>query len=211
MPDNTIDLTKIRSVMAASKTSAQKQQPEKNILNLQNLGTIPSAEPPKNDDTAPATPKTPTIPPLLAWNATDGNPPVSQYWFLGPGAIALLFILIAILTHNYFFIAVIVLALFAVILYKTRGGKIIRCSVTTDGVEIGSRRYPFESIESFWIFRHVTPPELSLATKKRITPFVTVSLNDVNPTLVRNTLRRLLPEKQHEELMLDALSRKFGF
>lgn len=146
---------------------------------------------------------------LITWSALEYEFRArSGNWWLGPGVIALLFILFGILTRNYFFIAFVTIAYAVFIMYARRPPREISCALTQEGVRAGGKFYPFTELKSFWIFETSGSAELSLETSKTLSPYVRLPLGNVNPGAVRHALRKFIPEEEHKEFFSDQLARK---
>ncbi|MEK7560583.1 MAG: hypothetical protein AAB539_01340 [Patescibacteria group bacterium] len=149
---------------------------------------------------------------LLSWRAPEYRwTEKSPNWFLLPGGIALLFVLIGILAHNYFFVAFIALACAVVIMYGVRRPRDIAIAIRPDGIQAGAVFYRFGDLKSFWIFTGENGAELSVETHKKFTPRLAVPLGAMDPDRVRAVLKEFLSEVRQDELALDVIARRFGF
>ncbi len=104
-----------------------------------------------------------------------------------------------------------VLASLVLILYSTRRPEISRIHIDQGGVAIGNAMYYYKDLRSFWI--HYNPgelKELSLEAKKWYMPYVTVSIENKNPLLIRSLLINFLPEKEHEHSLIDIIAKRMG-
>lgn len=126
------------------------------------------------------------------------------------GGIALALVLLGILTRNYFFIAVVVLAFFTLIMYLKKEPKELGVAITQDGVYIERRRYEFPKLKSFWIFNGPELRELSLETNINFSPFVRVPLGNTGVEKLRAVLSKFLPEEEHKEFISDQIARRLG-
>jgi hypothetical protein len=96
--------------------------------------------------------------------------------------------------------------------FGSRKPRIISFEISGRGIKIAKRLYPYDNLKSFWI--HYDPPrksELSLESKKAIMPYITIPLGDIDPNIIRDRLIKLLPEKKHEESIIDNISHYLGF
>jgi|SRR3989344_6390552 len=97
------------------------------------------------------------------------------------------------------------------ILYSNKRPEISKITVNQAGVNIGEDTYYYKDLRSFWI--HYSPgmdKELSLESKKWYVPYIKVSLEDKNPLIIRSLLINFLAEKEHENSLVDIISRKIG-
>ncbi len=79
-------------------------------------------------------------------------------------------------------------------------------------VTVGTKRYPYEQIKSFWI--QYEPEyeirELSLLLHRWYQPYVKIQLGDQDPVQVRAILLQFIPEVEHEETFLHTFMRSLG-
>lgn len=127
------------------------------------------------------------------------------------GGITVLLILWGIFSHNYFFLAFVVLALATTLFYTKRKPRIIACALEEDAMRFGSQRHRFAELKSFWIFDHGFAQELSLETGKTLDPFIRIPLGEINAHDLRSVLLHHLPEKEQKESASDQLARSLGF
>ena len=80
------------------------------------------------------------------------------------------------------------------------------------GVKIDDQIYKYTELKSFWINYEpeIGIKELSLQLKKRFNVYVKIPLYDQDPVQIRSALIDLVSEKEHEETMVDLISRKLG-
>ncbi len=135
----------------------------------------------------------------------------SPYWFLGPGIVALLFVIFGVFAHSYFFIAFVVLAYGVLLVYAHRPPRRIEFRVGSDGVSVGSTLHPYSELKSFWIFDSPNHRELSVETARLLMPYLRIPLGDINPDRVGHAIARFLPEEEHKELISDTIARSLGF
>lgn len=149
---------------------------------------------------------------FIEWSALEYTQrELGPNWFLLPGGIALVLIVISILARNYSFLGLIIIASILFFIYMKRPPRNIAVAIRRTGITIGSTTYAFSELKSFWIFDRGDDTELSLETHKALTPFIQIPLAATNPETVREILLQFLPEREHEESMTDAIARKIGF
>ena len=152
------------------------------------------------------------LPTSLQWTDFE-HPPraLGPYWFLYVGGFATLLIIFGIISHSYLFIAFVVIAFITLGIYLKTPPRELTYILAQDGIYAGGKRYEYGALKSFWVFDSLNPPELSLETKAFLTPFVRLPLGGTNPQDVRAALGHSLPEKQHEDTLIDQLARIIGF
>lgn len=146
---------------------------------------------------------------LLEWSALEYEKrSFSVGKLLLAGGIALAFVLLGILTQNYFFIAFVVLAFSTLILYIKKEPKELEIAITQNGVYIGKRGYEFSKLKSFWVFNRPESRELSLETNITFSPFIRVPLENIGTEDLRAVLSKFLPEEEHKEFISDQIARR---
>ena len=89
-----------------------------------------------------------------------------------------------------------------------REPQIVSFSLTTSGVLVGKEFYPYENIQSFWIFYE--PPHtkiLSLHTTGNILPYVHIPLDEEDPVIIRQVLTEYTEEIEQDHNIMDTLER----
>lgn len=130
-------------------------------------------------------------------------------WYLVMGSLTGLLALTALLSRNYLFLVVILLAAFILFAREARPPRAVRIDLTDKGVSVGREFLLYGDLESFWLI--YDPPEvkkLYLQGKGAIRPPLGVPLTDRNPVKVREILRQYLKEElDREEPPADQVSR----
>ncbi|MDA1334904.1 MAG: hypothetical protein O2794_02715 [bacterium] len=117
-----------------------------------------------------------------------------------------------VLTKNFLFVVLVIVGGFSIAIYGSRKPKIVSISITGRGVQIRDRLFPFETLQSFWIFyRPGELKELSFRSEKTFAGNIRIPLGDTAPTEVRELLLEFLPEKAQEESLIDTISRYLKF
>ncbi len=151
--------------------------------------------------------------PLVKWEAPEYDyVQKSINWFWSVGIIGISLAIASILLGNILFAILIVLMGFTIILYGCRRPRKVLFSLTSRGVQIENRLFPYENLRSFWI--HYDPPHKKLLTielKKMFMPIVIIPLGDTDPNVIREHLLKFAKEKRREESITETLTRLLGF
>jgi hypothetical protein len=153
-------------------------------------------------------------PPPITWEAAEYEyRERTPDWFWALGIIAVSGAITAILLQDFLFAIVILLAAFAISLLAVRTPTIHRFEINERGVKIGSRLYPYITLESFWIEdRHEhLPPKLLITSKKPLVPHISIPLAQTDPRAVRNFLLRHMQEEEQHESVAHHILEWFGF
>lgn len=177
------------------------------VLNLPNNETHRKKMEPK-----PITAPSPQ-PETISWQAPEYMyVRKSPDWYWAVGILTLGLFVVAIIFQNVLFGIFMLLAGFTTALYGARAPRTVTFTLSSEGVKIEKRTYPYEMLKSFWIFYY--PPhvkELSIESQKLIMPHVKIPLGDANPAAVRAYLQQFIPERQQEESLIDTGARFLGF
>ena len=149
----------------------------------------------------------------LEWSAYEHEYRIrGPYWFLYPLVIATLAIVFGVLTHDYLFIAFVVLSFVILNYYARRAPRLLAYRIEKRGVWTENKLMDFGRIKSFRIFTHpLMAPELLLETGHPISPITRIRLENISPDAVRNVMSRYLPEKEQKDLATDQIARIIGF
>lgn len=200
MPNPIIDLRRLKNELGrrVRPERALEPPPEHELLEA---AIVADPEDPFEDTADPA---------LLEWAALDFEPADLVPFVIG--VLLLVGAAAAAVFKNFLFALLLVLAGGLVVGHAYRTPRLIRIALTGRGIEIGSRRYEFESLESFWIF--YDPPlfkEVALRSRRAVMPAVRVPLGDFDPLQMREVLLRFLPEAEQELSLVDIISKRLGF
>lgn len=147
------------------------------------------------------------------WEAPEYNSynkPTDWYWALGIFTIGLL--AVAVIMKNVLFGVFVLLAGFTMGLFGAKPPRVRTFSVSHEGLSIDSETFPFSSLSSFWIFYN--PPhqqEVSIETQRSMQRYIKIPLGELNPLEIRKYLLQYIPEKPHEESLIDILSHYLRF
>ena len=188
-----------------------------NVLHLQKNTKPPIQEEEKPSLTHEQPPKPETtrerLTDAISWKAEEYpyyRKTTDWYWAIGIITAGLF--AGAVILGNILFSALILLSGFSIALYGARRPHTVPFSVSSEGIRIADRLYPYESITSFWIF--YDPPqvkELRIESQKLMMPHITIPLGDTDPVKVRTYLQQFLSEEQQEESLIDTLVRYARF
>ena len=105
----------------------------------------------------------------------------------------------------------LILSSLVLLLYSKQKPTTSKITVNQSGVSVGDEVYYYKDLKSFWIeYNPGGSKELSLESAKWYMPYVKVMLNNQNPVEVRSLVINFLPEKEHENSLVDHIGRKLG-
>lgn len=150
---------------------------------------------------------------IITWRAEEyelRHKSVDWYWALWIIAVSLA--ITAILFSNILLAVLVIVAAFTVSLFAGREPNIFEYSITTTGVKIHTTLYKYVSIQSFWIEELPNrQPRILLRSKKFLMPYIVVPIQDVDPDLIRETLKNYLKEEEQNLSLLHYFFEYLGF
>jgi len=152
-------------------------------------------------------------PPIFEWQAAEYEfQEKSADWYWALGIIATAAVIAAVLFGNVLLALVIVAAAIAIALQAAKRSKVHRFAITEQGLEIGMRLYPYDTMLHFSVLEypdHDVPPALSIKTRSLLSPHLLVPIVDVDPDEVYEYLSFHLAEGNHEASVIDRLVEMF--
>lgn len=150
--------------------------------------------------------------PYISWEASSFyyNP---EKRYLSLLIVALLIGAIALLIFRYDTLTSIFLILASLVLILYSKQKPTKSKITVDqsGILVDYIMYYYKDLRSFWIeYNPGGLKELSLESTKWYMPYIKVLLNEQNPVEIRSFIVNFLPEKEHENSLIDHIGRKLG-
>lgn len=117
-------------------------------------------------------------------------------WYVLAVSAAALFVLFALLTHNFLFAVIIIICSAVIYLNEIREPEMIRFSLFNQGITVGKKTYLFSEFKDFSILYkpHEDLRSLYFEFKNGMKPRLSISLEEQNPLLIRKYLLRYLPE-----------------
>lgn len=133
------------------------------------------------------------------------------WWYAAYALVAVGLVIIALLTDNFLFAVIIVIASFVIVLHDARTPQPVLISLTTEGVIVGNRFYDYDEVKDFAIVYKPTQNlkrlyfQFKSARKQRLS----LALHDTNPLFVRENLLKYVPEdlERTDEPISEFLSR----
>ena len=146
---------------------------------------------------------------VISWEAEeyvvrDKN----AWWYVGLVAVGLVLCGIAILVQAWTFLVVIILSVFALIIYALRPPRILHYSLSNKGLSEGDRVYDYADFKAFGILREGNHFAIVLTPRKRFATRVTVYFPENRGEQIVDMFGARLPM---EEVKLDMLDKLIKF
>lgn len=148
---------------------------------------------------------------LAQWDFPEYNQDKkTKGWYIIMGTIFALLLVYSVLTTNFLFTVILILAATIIFLHNTQPPAKIEFKIYEDGIKIGSKFYEWEEIKNFRIvYQPPTTKRLYFDLKGFLIPDISVPFFDQNPLEIRDILKKYLDEDltKTEETIVDRLSR----
>lgn len=148
---------------------------------------------------------------FLHWQAKEYHKQEkSKRWYLIVSTLLACIIFYALFTNSPVMAITFILIGVVGFLLLEKDPSPVDFTITEDGITARNELYTYEHINSFWIFYEPEGKQyISLHTQAEILPYVKIPLGDMDPTEIRDILLRYLPEKKHQEGVIDILGDLF--
>ncbi len=135
----------------------------------------------------------------------------SADWYWIVAIVTFSIALISIILNNIIFAILIIVSAFALSLFASRKPQELLIEVDNLGITAGGAHHPYGLLESFWVETRDRHPRIILKSKKSLSPFLTILIEDASPEEIRRKLGEHLPEEEHVEPILEKLLIYLGF
>ena len=103
----------------------------------------------------------------LAWRASEHeHSHKDPDWFWAIGIIATSIAVISILSNNILFALFVLIGVSTLFMHAIKRPALIRININREGVSANNVFFPYEELESFWVFRDDEHPFILFASKK---------------------------------------------
>ena len=132
---------------------------------------------------------------LISWQAKEFKKKNKSYlWFAGLGVFITIVVIFAIITKSPLMALLFILIGAVLYLSSNRKQETLKCSIAKNGVVFQKKIYNWTDLESFWIFYNPAQIKLlSIKSKKTLMSYLTMPLENQNPSEIRKILLKYLP------------------
>ena len=145
------------------------------------------------------------------WRAPEFEPDTkSMMWYTIFAVLIFCMITYALFTNGPIMAITFILIGIVGYIYLEKDPRIVTFALTEKGVLADKEFYPYDNINSFWIFYE--PPHLkilSLNTKASMFPFVHIPISDEDPAKVHDILSGYIEEIKQDPSLIDTIERVF--
>lgn len=148
----------------------------------------------------------------ISWNVASHNARErSNDWYWGLGGIALVGAVLSIIFGNILLAIIIVLGSVSIGFLAGREPREHSVVLSERGISIDGTRYPYSSVQSFWVEEHEGSPRLFVSLRGIISPHYSLHIpEEINPTDVRAYLKRFAAEEEQGPQIGEHLAEIFG-
>ncbi|MEK9158030.1 MAG: hypothetical protein AAB638_02505 [Patescibacteria group bacterium] len=146
----------------------------------------------------------------ISWMTYLSRPPRKNVALTIASMLAAAGCLVAYFNHDFLFMIVLFLAALIIILNTFRIHRPHHIRVHATGISVGDENHHFADMKSFWINYEPHVKEVSIHLKKAYMPMIKIPLEDTNPLEIRQAMISYVPEKEHEQSLLDDIVRLIG-
>ena len=151
---------------------------------------------------------------VVAWEAPEHNHiedrGSDRYWILGILSVSVF--VVAVLLDSMLFGILIILAASVITLLSFKVPRIIPFAVTTRGVRVDDKLFPYSTLESFYLDEdNLQGPQLLIKSKHYFMPLVVIPIPDDSSHDIEKIIEIRLPEEHLEEPLANKILEWLGF
>lgn len=135
----------------------------------------------------------------------------SSDWYWAVSIITVSMAVTSILFNNVLFAVFIVLSFFTLMIYAKRKPNLLQIKLDERGIQDGQIRYPYSSLESFWVEDRFGDFKIIIKSKKKTLPYIVIPIVDIDPDHVHTHLKKYLAEEEHTEPIVKRVMEYLGF
>ncbi len=141
----------------------------------------------------------------------------SADWYWAVGIITVSLAVAFVIVGNIFLSIIIVLGIGTLLLNTKTAPRILEYEISSKGIRVDTKLYPWESLESFWILEESQSGEIHsgakilLISKKLLMPHIVIPLDTDLTEEVHKALTQVLHEEPQVEPLPDRIMRRIGF
>ena len=146
----------------------------------------------------------------LRWEASEYiHHEKSPRWYLGYiGGVSLILGLTYFLISDIISVIVIALLATAVFVLANRKPRTLSYELTSTGITINGKGYPFDSFRSFSLVRYDDTPSIFLEPMQRYMPSLSIYATPEQLQSVADTFSKFIPNRVHQPDLIDQLIHK---
>lgn len=149
----------------------------------------------------------------IEWNAHEyEHKERGSDWFWAVGIISVSVAIAAVIFGNIIFGILVLIGAFTLSIFANRPPSTLQVTVDEKGITRGNIRYPYETLDSFWIDIEHPHKKIILKSEKLFMPLIIIPLEDgVNLEELHDTLSQFMSEEFHALPWVERVLEYLGF
>lgn len=136
----------------------------------------------------------------------------SPDWFWAVGIVSVSVAIASVIFGNIIFGILVLIGAFALSLFANRPPSTLHVAIDEKGVTRGKVRYPYQTLQSFWIDTEHPHKKIILRSEKLFMPLIIVPLGDeVNAEQLNKNLSNFLSEEFYSLPLVERILEYLGF
>jgi hypothetical protein len=136
----------------------------------------------------------------------------SSDWFWAVGIVSISLAITSVILGNIIFGILVLLSAFTLSLFASRPPSTLHVTIDEKGITRGKVRYPYQTLQSFWIDTDHPHKKIILRSEKLFMPLIIVPLGDeVDLEELHENLSRFLSEEFHSLPLIERILEYLGF
>lgn len=136
----------------------------------------------------------------------------SSDWFWAVGIVSISLTITSVILGNIIFGILVLLSAFTLSLFASRPPSTLHVVINEKGITRGKVRYPFQTLQSFWIDTDHPHKKIILRSEKLFMPLIIVPLGDeVDVEELHEKLSNFLSEEFHSLPFIERILEYLGF
>ena len=136
----------------------------------------------------------------------------SSDWFWAVGIVSVSVAIASVILGNIIFAILVLVSVFALSIFTNRPPSTLHVIVDDKGIIRGKVRYPYQTLQSFWIDMDHPHKKIILRSEKLLMPLIIVPLNDeIDEGQLREKLSKVLSEEFHNLPFVERILEYLGF
>ena len=133
-------------------------------------------------------------------------------WFWAVGIVSISVAIASVILGNIIFAILVLVSVFALSIFANRPPSTLHVVVDDKGITRGKVRYPYQTLQSFWIDTDHPHKKIILRSEKLLMPLIIVPLNDeIDEEPLREKLSKVLSEEFHNLPFVERILEYLGF
>jgi len=136
----------------------------------------------------------------------------SSDWFWAVGILSVAIAVASVIFGNIIFGILVLIGAFTLSLFASRPPSALHIIVDDKGITRGRVRYPYRTLQSFWIDTDHPHKKIIMRSEKMLMPLIIVPLGDeVDVNQLHENLSKFLTEEFHDLPFIEKLLEYLGF